>query len=39
MFTDRLCKGTEHLGLPTIEINTTMNENESAERVTQAFGL
>ncbi|MEU8797524.1 hypothetical protein [Spirillospora sp. NPDC048819] len=39
MFTDRLFEDTKHLELPVIEIDTTMNQDESTRRVTQAFGL
>ncbi|SPT51844.1 hypothetical protein [Actinomadura madurae] len=39
MFTDRLFEDTEHLELPVIEIDITVNQDESTGRVTQAFGL
>ncbi|TQM66488.1 shikimate kinase [Actinomadura hallensis] len=39
MFTDRLRKETELLGLPTVEITTAMSEDESTERVRRAFGF
>ena len=39
MFTDRLFEETRRLALPVIEIDTVMNEDELAEKVTQAFGL
>ncbi|MEU8804363.1 hypothetical protein [Spirillospora sp. NPDC048819] len=39
MFTDRLFEETKRLDLPVIEIDTTMNEDESAGLVMQAFGF
>ncbi len=39
MFTDRLRKNVEHLELRTIEINTAINESESANLVAKIFGL
>ncbi|HEX6500402.1 MAG TPA: AAA family ATPase [Micromonosporaceae bacterium] len=39
MFTGRLLEETKHLGLPAIEIDTTITENELADRVARAFGL
>jgi 2-phosphoglycerate kinase len=38
MFTDRLLAQTKRLGLPVIEIDITMNEDELARQVTLAFG-
>jgi len=39
MFTDRLHEETKRLELPTIELNTTMTEDDLAERVKEAFDL
>ncbi|MDG4834618.1 shikimate kinase [Solwaraspora sp. WMMD1047] len=39
MFTDRLALEAASLGLPVIEVDGTMTENDVAERVTTAFGL
>jgi hypothetical protein len=39
MFTERLCGEAERLGLPVIEVDTTMTEDDLAERVTEALGL
>ncbi len=39
MFTDRLGEETKRFGLPVIEIDTAMSEDELAGQVTQAFGL
>ena len=39
MFTDRLRTETHQLELPVIEIDTTMSEDESTERVAQTFNL
>ncbi|WUI02797.1 hypothetical protein OHR68_13620 [Spirillospora sp. NBC_00431] len=39
MFTERLYKETKRLELPVIEVDTTMTEDDLAERVTKAFGL
>ena len=39
MFTDRLREETTILGLPAIEVDTTMTEDALAERVTEALGL
>jgi hypothetical protein len=39
MFTDRLREQTRDLGLPTIEVDGTMTEDELTERVAEAFGL
>ncbi|TMR02396.1 hypothetical protein ETD83_12685 [Actinomadura soli] len=39
MFTERLSEETKRLELPVIEVDTTMAEDELAERVTKAFGL
>jgi hypothetical protein len=39
MFTERLCGEAERLGLPVIEVDTTMTEDDLAERVTEALEL
>ena len=39
MFTDHLRNQTEHFELPGIEVDTTMTEQDSINRVTQIFGL
>lgn len=39
MFTDTLREKTARLGLPAIEVNATMTEDDLAERVTVVFGL
>lgn len=39
MFTMRLRAATEHLRLPTIEVDTTMSEDDLLEQVTRAFRL
>ncbi len=39
MFTGRLYEEARHLELPVIEVDTTMTEDELAERVTEAFGF
>ncbi|WP_222870214.1 hypothetical protein [Actinomadura decatromicini] len=39
MFTDLLSAEARRLGLAVIEIDTAMDEDESAERVTRALGL
>ena len=39
MFTDRLRGDLQHLGLPAIEIDTAMTEDDLARRVTEVFGL
>lgn len=39
MFTDRLYEETKRLDLPAIEVDTTMTEDDLAERLTEAFGL
>lgn len=39
MFTDRLRAEVTRLGLPAIEIDTAMTEDDLAGRVTEAFGL
>ncbi|TDD95350.1 hypothetical protein [Actinomadura rubrisoli] len=39
MFTDRLSEESGCLGLPVIEVDTVMSEDELVGRVTQAFGL
>ncbi|HMI98960.1 MAG TPA: hypothetical protein VK488_03910 [Gaiellaceae bacterium] len=39
MFTDRLYEETKRLGLPIIEVDTMMTEDDLAEQVTEAFGL
>ncbi|MFA1544426.1 hypothetical protein [Actinomadura monticuli] len=39
MFTDRLSAETRRLGLPAIEVDTTMSEDALAGRVASAFGL
>lgn len=39
MFTNRLRQETQHLGLPAIDVDTTITEDDLAERVTTAFGL
>jgi hypothetical protein len=39
MFTERLCGEAERLGLPVIEVDTTMTEDDLAERVTEALGF
>ena len=39
MFTARLYAETKRLGLRVIEVDTTMTEDDLAERVTEAFGL
>lgn len=39
LFTNRLCKEAASLDLRVIEVNTTMTEDDLAERVSEAFGL
>jgi hypothetical protein len=39
MFTERLDEELKRLELRSIEIDTTMTEDDLAERVTEAFGL
>lgn len=39
MFTDRLRRDLQQLGLPTIEIDIAMTEDDLARRVTEVFGL
>jgi hypothetical protein len=39
MFTDSLYEETKRLDLPVIEVDTSMTEDELAQRVTSAFGL
>jgi len=39
MFTDRLREETTRLGLPAIDIDTSMSEDELTELVTRLFGL
>jgi hypothetical protein len=39
MFTELLCEEKKRLGLPAIEIDTTMTENDLTERMTEIFGL
>lgn len=39
MFTDILREETARLGVPAIEVDATMTENELAKRVTEVFGL
>lgn len=39
MFTDILRQETARLGLPAIEVHTTMAEDDVAKRVTEVFGL
>jgi hypothetical protein len=39
MFTERLAGDTKRLGLRSIELDTTVTEDDLAERVTAAFGL
>jgi hypothetical protein len=39
MFTEHLHEETKHLQLHVIEVDTTMTEDDLAERVTEAFGL
>ncbi|GLY87838.1 hypothetical protein [Actinoallomurus iriomotensis] len=39
MFTDRLAEETKRLGLPVVEVDTAMSEDELVERVTGRFGL
>jgi hypothetical protein len=39
MFTDRLREEATGLGLPVIDVDTTMTEDDLPGRVTQAFGL
>jgi hypothetical protein len=39
MFTELLCEEKKPLGLPAIEIDTTMTENDLTERMTEIFGL
>jgi 2-phosphoglycerate kinase len=39
LFTDRLYQETRRLGLPAIEVDTTLSEDDLAGRVTEAFGL
>ena len=39
MFTDRLSEETRRLGLPVIEIDRAMSEDDVTRRVTQLFGL
>ena len=38
MFTDHLREETARLGLPAIEVDTTMTEDDLVQRVTEAFG-
>jgi 2-phosphoglycerate kinase len=39
MFTERLRRETERLGLPVIELDTTLTEDDVAQRVMEVFGL
>ncbi len=39
MFTDRLREETARLGVPAIEVDDTMTEDDLAKRVTEVFGL
>jgi hypothetical protein len=39
MFTDNLREETERLGLPAIEIDASMTEDDLTRRVTEVFGL
>jgi hypothetical protein len=39
MFTDRLREEAAGLGLPVIDVDTTMTEDDLTRRVTRAFGL
>jgi hypothetical protein len=39
MFTDRLREEATGLGLPVIDVDTTMTEDDLAGRVARAFGL
>jgi hypothetical protein len=39
LFTDRLAEETKRLGLPVVEVDTAMSEDELVERVTGRFGL
>jgi hypothetical protein len=39
MFTERLYEETKNLGLPAIQVDITMTENDLTNRVTEAFGL
>jgi len=39
MFTERLREETGRLGLPAIEVETSMAENDLVERVARAFAL
>jgi 2-phosphoglycerate kinase len=39
MFTERLAQEARHLGLPVVEVGTTMTEDDLAERVTEALEL
>ena len=39
MFTDRLRRDLQHLGLPAIEIDTAITEDDLARRITEVFGL
>ena len=39
MFTERLRRDVEQVGLPAIEIDTTMAEEDVARRVAAGFGL
>jgi hypothetical protein len=39
MFTEHLAAETKRLGLPAVEIDVTMTENDLAQRVTELFGL
>jgi len=39
MFTDRLREEATGLGLPVIDVDTTMTEDDLTRRVTRAFGL
>ena len=39
LFTDRLRSETARLGLPAIEVDTTMTEDELTDRVTKSLGL
>jgi hypothetical protein len=39
MFTERLYQETKRLELRSIEVDTTMTEDDLADRITKAFGL
>ncbi len=39
MFTDRLREETKRLGLPVIDVDTSMSEDDLTELVTRSFGL